>query len=125
MPGEIHRVLDLPLMTFDIPAEIDAMKSSEQWAASRRGAKTLAKNGDVRIVLVGLSRGLAIHEHRAEGPITVSVAEGAIRFKAGGEECTLTRGAILTLGHGITHELEALEDSAFVITVIQPHPQQG
>ncbi len=122
MPGETHRVLDLPLMTFDIPAEIAAMRASEQWKSSRRGAKTLAKNADVRMVLVGLSKGLAIHEHRAEGPITVSVAEGTIRFKAAGEERTLERGTILALGQGITHELEALEDSAFVVTVIQPHP---
>lgn len=125
MPGETHRVLDLPLMTFDIPAEIAQMRASEQWKASRRGAKTLAKNSDVRMVLVGLSAGLAIHEHRAEGPITVSIAEGKIRFKVGGEERILPRGTILTLGSGITHELEALEDSAFVVTVIQPRPAQG
>lgn len=121
MPDDTHRVLDLPLMTFDIPAEIAGMRASEQWKTSRRGAKTLAKNADVRIVLVGLSKGLAIHEHRAEGPITVSVAEGRIHFKVGGEERILARGALLTLGSGITHQLEALEDSAFVVTVIQPH----
>jgi quercetin dioxygenase-like cupin family protein len=32
-------------------------------------------------------------------------------------------GAILTLGNGITHEVEALEDSAFALTVIQPGRQ--
>lgn len=121
MPAETHRALDLPLMTFDIPAEIADMKASDQWKTARRGAKTLAKNGDVRMVLVGLSKGLAIHEHRAEGPITVSVAEGKLRFKVGDEERILERGALLTLGSGITHQLEALEDSAFVVTVIQPH----
>lgn len=121
MPGKTHDVLDKPMMTFDLPAEIAQLRASAQWKASQRGAKTLAKNADVRIVLVGLSKGLVVQEHHAEGPITVSVAEGAIRFTAGGEERTLARGALLSLGAGVAHQVEALEDSAFVVTVVQPH----
>lgn len=117
---EAHRTLDLPLMSFSIPGEIAAMKNGEQWTATRRGAKTLVKNDALRIVLVVLSAGMTIHEHHAEGPISVSVAEGAIRFEAEGRAQVLRSGDLLTLAAARPHEVEALEDSAFVLTVVQP-----
>jgi quercetin dioxygenase-like cupin family protein len=125
MPSEMHRVLDKPLMSFNIPHELREMRASEQWKTSHRGAKTLAKNEDVRVVLVALSKGMTVHEHQAEGAITVSVAEGSIRFIARGEERSLEQGALITLGAGIPHQVDALEDSAFVVTVIQPHHAHG
>lgn len=117
-----HRVLDVPLMAFDLTAEMEKLKAGAQWAHSRRAAITLIKSADLRIVLVLLARGIVIHEHQAEGPITVSAEAGSIRFRAGGEERILARGSLLTLHGRIPHEIEALEDeSAFVVTVVQPH----
>jgi quercetin dioxygenase-like cupin family protein len=116
-----HRVMNQPRMAFNIPNELREMKAGEQWRASQRGAKTLAKNDVLRIVLVALSKGMRLNEHKAEGAITVSVAEGTIRFTANGEDSSLEAGALLTLGGGIPHAVEALEESAFVVTVVQPH----
>lgn len=117
---ETPRPLDLPMMSFNIREEIASMKDGEQFKAARRGAKTLIKNDDLRMVLVLLSTGMVVHEHRAEGPITVSVAEGSIRFKAEAKEQILRSGDVLTLASAIPHQVEALEESAFVITVVQP-----
>ncbi len=116
-----HRLMNQPTMTFDIPKELREMKNGEQWRVSHRGAKTLVKNDAVRMVLVGLAKGMRLDEHKAEGAITVSVAEGSLRFTASGEDTVLSTGALLTLAGGIPHAVEALEDSAFVVTVIQPH----
>jgi quercetin dioxygenase-like cupin family protein len=115
------RALDAPTMSFDIDDEIAKIKAGDQWKAGTRTAITLVKNAALRIVLVAVHKGGTVHQHQAEGPITVAVAEGAIRFRARGEEHRLTRGALLTLGGGIPHEVEADEDSAFVVTVVQPH----
>ena len=46
-----------------------------------------------------------LKEHHAEGPITVEVLEGAIRFTARGEELDLRRGGLLALGEAIQHEV--------------------
>ena len=116
---EAHRRLDLAVMSFNIPEEIAAMKSSEQWSSTGRGAKTLVKNDDLRIVLVGLSAGKTIQEHRAEGAISVAVAQGAIRFTAEGKEQVLRSGGLLTLASALPHQVDALEDSAFVLTMVQ------
>ncbi len=116
-----HRVMNQPTMVFNIPNELREMKAGEQWKNSHRGAKTLIKNDALRIVLVALSKGMRLDEHKAEGAITVSVAEGSVRFTASGEDRVLATGAVLTLAGGIPHTVEALEESAFVVTVAQPH----
>ncbi len=118
---EAHRVLDAPVLSFNLDEEILRLRQGPQWEHSHHAAVTLVKNADVRIVLILLSKGLVMHEHHAEGPVTVSVAFGGIRFRARGEERVLQSGALLTLGGGIPHEVEAIEESAFVVTVVQPH----
>ena len=50
-------------------------------------------------------------EHQTEGPITVAVLEGAIRFKARGDERVLRCEGLLALGEAIQHEVEALEET--------------
>jgi len=79
----------------------------------------LVKTHAVTIVLVALHVGAILKEHHAEGPITVAVLEGTIRFKARGEERVLRRDGLLALGDAIQHEVEAREESAFVLTVNQ------
>jgi len=116
-----HRVMNQPAMRFNIPDELREMKSGEQWKISHRGAKTLVKNDALRVVLVALSKGLRLDEHKAEGAITVAIAEGSVRFSANGEESVLATGALLALAGGISHTVEALEECALVVTVAQPH----
>jgi quercetin dioxygenase-like cupin family protein len=94
-------------------------------ASSGRAAITLMKTPDFRIVLIALGLGKIMHEHRAEGPITLLVQQGAIRLTAAGAEHVLKRGGLLTLDRVVPHEVEALEESAFLLTIVQPrdpHP---
>lgn len=123
MADSEHRALDLPLMSFATEREIEKLKASAQWQRESRAALTLVKTHAVTIVLVALHAGAVLKEHHAEGPITVAVLEGAIRFKTSGDERVLRRGALLALGSAIQHEVEALEDSAFVLTVNQTAKQ--
>ena len=118
-----HRTLDQPLMSFATEQEIAKLKASDQWRRETRAAVTLVKTRAVTIVLLALHAGAILKEHHAEGPITVAVLEGAIRFKACGEERVLRRGGLLALGDAIQHEVEALDESAFVLTVNRPAKQ--
>jgi quercetin dioxygenase-like cupin family protein len=117
MADSEHRALDLPLVSFATEQEIAKLKSSDQWRRESRAALTLVKTPTVTIVLIALHNGAVLKEHHAGGPITVAVLEGAIRFKASGEERVLRRGGLLALGAALPHEVEALEESAFVLTV--------
>jgi len=112
--------LNQPMMAFAIAEEISKIKADQRSTNQGKRSAVLAKNQHVRIVLAVLSRGEALHEHETEGQITVTVVEGAIRFNALNQRVRLTAGGLLTLQPGIRHSVEALEDSAFVITVCAP-----
>jgi quercetin dioxygenase-like cupin family protein len=112
-----HRNLDRSLMAFSIADEISQIKGSKQWGASGKSSIALVKSEHMRIVLAVLAKGKGLEEHSAEGQISVAVVEGAIRFSALGEHSDLKAGGLVTLHGGISHSVEALEDSAFVITI--------
>ena len=112
--------LDQPLMAFAIAEEISKINADQRTTNQRKRSAVLAKNEHVRIVLAVLSRGEALQEHETEGQITVTVVQGAISFNALNERRNLGAGDLLTLQAGIRHSVEALEDSAFVITVCSP-----
>lgn len=115
-----HRVLDAPMMSFALDEEIAKLKQGHQWKIESRAAVTLVKNDALTIVLVVLHKGATLKEHHEKGPVTVTVLEGSIRFRASSDERMLARGALLTLTNPLPHDVEALEESAFVLTVIQP-----
>lgn len=112
--------LDQPMMTFAIAEEISKIKADQPLTNQGKRSAVLAKNEHVSIVLAVLARGEALQEHQTEGQITVTVVQGAIRFDALNERVRLNAGGLLTLRPGIRHSVEALEDSAFVITVCAP-----
>jgi quercetin dioxygenase-like cupin family protein len=112
--------LDQPMMAFAIAEEISKIKADQPSTNQGKRSAVLAKNEYVSIVLAVLARGEALQEHQTEGQITVTVVQGAIRFDALNERVRLNAGGLLTLRPGIRHSVEALEDSAFVITVCVP-----
>ena len=114
--------LDQPMMAFAIAEEISKIKADQPSRLTNQGKRSavLAKNEHVIIVMAMLARGEALQEHETEGQITVTVVQGAIRFDALKEQVRLNAGGLLTLRPGIRHSVEALEDSAFVITVCAP-----
>jgi quercetin dioxygenase-like cupin family protein len=112
--------LDQPMMAFAIAEEISKIKADQPSTNQGKRSAVLAKNEHVSIVLAVLARGEALQEHQTEGQITVTVVQGAIRFDALNERVRLNAGDLLTLRPGIRHSVEALEDSAFVITLCAP-----
>ena len=86
-------------------------------ARAGRSARTLVKDGPLRVTLVALSRGGELREHQADGPITVHVLSGQIRFRAGDDEWTLEGGDLLSLGAGVPHAVESASGGEFLVTV--------
>lgn len=82
-----------------------------------RSARTLVKDGPLRVTLVALASGGRLAPHHADGPITVHVLSGEIRFRAGEHEWQLARGDLLSLASGVEHEVESAEGGVFLLTV--------
>jgi quercetin dioxygenase-like cupin family protein len=86
-------------------------------ARSGRTARTLIKEGPLRVTLVALAPGGVLAEHQASGPISVQVLSGQIRFRVGEEEWMLEEGDLLSLGAAISHSVDAEQRSVFLLTM--------
>ena len=82
-----------------------------------RTARTLVKDGPLRVTLVALGPGGALAAHEANGPITVQVLSGRVAFRVGEDVQTLEEGDLLSLGGGITHSVASEGGGVFLLTV--------
>jgi len=119
--------LDAPLLTFDLPALLEKIKSETDWLKHERNSMTLHKSPGLRIILVAMHEGTSIPGHTAAYPFSLQVVAGSIRFTAGKNTATLRCGELLTLHAGIPHDLVALEQAAFLLTLAagNDHPAQS
>ncbi|MEO7142820.1 MAG: hypothetical protein ABI165_04885 [Bryobacteraceae bacterium] len=103
-------------LEFDLKAQIEQMKSEPAWQ-NGRNAKTLVKYPNFRIVLMLVKAKMRIEEHHADGRISVQTIAGHIRMRVAGKDFDLPVGHLLALDHEVRHDVEALEDSAFLLTI--------
>lgn len=109
-----------PLLTFDLAAELERLRREESWRRNGRNAKTLVKEPDFRVVLVALQAGARLEEHRAPGRISIHTVQGHVRVRVEEQLVDLPSGHMLTLEQNIAHDVEAPEESAFLLTIAWP-----
>jgi quercetin dioxygenase-like cupin family protein len=108
-----------PFLEFDLARELDQLHCEPE-PASGQNAKTLVKYDDFRIVLTALRAHTRIPGHGTGGRISVQTVRGHIRVRALGRTFDLPAGGLLALDQNVSHDLEALEDSAFLLTIAWP-----
>jgi quercetin dioxygenase-like cupin family protein len=121
---ELHRrphaaPMAAPFLEFDLPAELHRLRAETTWNTGQN-AKTLIKYGDFRVVLTALQANARMPEHKTDGRISVQVLSGHIQLKASGRTFSLRPGGLLALDRGVPHDVEALEESAFLLTIAWP-----
>lgn len=87
--------------------------------STTRVARTLIKDGAVRVVVIGIRPGGALAEHKAEGPITIQVLEGSLELEAEGKRTPLGVGMLLHLGGGVPHAVRSAQGAFFLLTIVQ------
>jgi quercetin dioxygenase-like cupin family protein len=96
----------------------------EKASRAGRNAKTLVKHADFRLVLTVLKSKNRIQGHKASGRISIQTIRGHIRMHVSRSETMetidLPAGHVLALDRGVHHDVEALVDSAFLLTVAWP-----
>lgn len=106
-------------LEFDLAREIDELTREPGWATGQN-AKTLAKYDDFRVVLTALRARARMPGHRTEGRITIHTVRGHLQVRAEGRTFDLPLGSLLVLDRGLSHDVEALEDSALLLTIAWP-----
>jgi quercetin dioxygenase-like cupin family protein len=96
--------------------EIADSDGKKPWSAGIF-ARVLAKKPDFRVVLISMETAARLKEHRVDGTSSVQVLKGSIRYSTGGHSYDLQAGTLITLGASIGHEVESLDESAFLLTI--------
>ena len=87
-------------------------------ASSGRSAHTLSGGHDhvLRQTVVALRAGSSLHEHESPGEATLQVLHGHVTLVAGDQRADGTTGDLMPIPDA-RHSLEAVEDSAILLTV--------
>jgi quercetin dioxygenase-like cupin family protein len=101
------------------------VRQAETTWSKGQNAGTLVKYADLRVVMTALQAKERIPEHKTEGRISIHVVSGHIQVRAPGRTFNLRNGGLLALDRGVPHEVEALEESAFVLTIAWPQKESG
>lgn len=106
-------------LEFDLPREIEQLHHEPEWSTGQN-ARTLVKYDDFRIVLTALRAHARMPGHQTEGRISIQTVHGHIQVRAEGRTFDLPAGRLLTLDRGLPHDVEAVEDSALLLTIAWP-----
>ncbi len=113
----INRPLAGGSLRFRLEEQIQQITATGLPARQGRSARTLIKDGPLRVTLIVLGPGESIPEHQADGPITVAPITGEIAFHADGATEVLRPGDLLALGPGIRHAVDSTTGGAFLLTI--------
>ncbi len=91
----------------------------ELLARTGRTARTLVKQGALRVTLLVLAPGGDLASHHADGPVTIHVIDGAIALKVPDAVRQLEAGDLAALPPGVTHAVNSTNGATFVLTVLQ------
>jgi len=116
----LERSLQGPHLSFHLGAEADRLRRERPWKEHGHNAITLAKHPDLCLVLEVLRAGTRIPTREPQERLSLEVLSGRIRLQAGGRTIELPQGHLVVLDRAVAHEIEAVEDSAFLLTVGQP-----
>jgi quercetin dioxygenase-like cupin family protein len=110
-----HHVSD-PLIAIDCVAELATLRGSEAYATADHAAHTIAKQPGIRVVLIALKSGGRMNEHHADPPITLHGLQGNLNLAVGDQTVRVTPGVPVTVAQGMPHSVEAIDESAFLLT---------
>ena len=104
-----------PFLELDLLREVAQLRQEPEWG-SGQNARTLVKYDDLRVVLTTLAAGARLPGHSTRGRITIHALSGHLRVRTTERTFDLPAGRLLALDQDVPHDVEALEESAFLLT---------
>ena len=83
-----------------------------------RSARTLVKEGALRVTLIAISANGVLPAHSTSGPISIQLVEGDITVVAAGREYDLASRDLLVLAANVEHSARSRAGGAFLLTVV-------
>jgi quercetin dioxygenase-like cupin family protein len=124
-PSALARSLARPDAQFDLKSEIEKLRQTESWKRTGHNARELVKYSDLRISLILLKAGTHVKGHKAEARVSVHTVLGEIRLHLQKKTVDLPAGQLLVLDRGVSHDVEAMNESAFLLSISWPGDAEG
>ncbi len=83
-----------------------------------RTARTLVKEGPLRLTMIAIAAGGDLPAHSTDGPVSIHVLQGEVRFEALGEEYPLATGDVLVFAPSVEHSARSEVGCLFLLTVV-------
>jgi quercetin dioxygenase-like cupin family protein len=115
--ARLDRPATVPLLHVGLAEQLARLKQESTWRTSGRNAITLTKEPTLRVVLLLLGKGTKMPEHQAAGPLTLHVLSGSVALRTGVSTVEIGAGELIALESATEHELEALDESACLLTL--------
>ena len=113
--------LTAPMLTFNLTAEMERLRRQEHWVKDGRISETLVKYSDFRIVLILMKTGTMMQEHKADARISIQGLIGRVMVQLPEKTVQISSGDLLVLEKCLPHDVRAVEDSAFLLSISWPH----
>lgn len=110
-------------LSFNLACEIESLHANPDWDTKGISRKAIVRYPDFHLTLIAMKANSRIEEHHNPGRISVQTLVGHIRMRAAGRTFDLPKGQVLVLDRAVRHDVEALEESVFLLTAAVPGPQ--
>jgi quercetin dioxygenase-like cupin family protein len=119
--SSMHRTLDGDVLIHHLTADARTIDPA-LLARTGRTARTLVKEGPLRLVLVAMTAGAELPRHRADGPVTIQVLEGDVCVTIVAREYPLAVGDVLVLTAEVEHAARSTTGALLLLTVVHVAP---
>lgn len=111
------RHLEDSIIVLDLESQLKEIKLEEAMQRNGHSARTLVKYPNFRIVLIAMKKGTHIPKHNADRELSIQVLQGHVRLHIARRAVDLAAGHLVALDQGLPHDVEAMEESAFLLSI--------
>jgi quercetin dioxygenase-like cupin family protein len=111
-----------PVQSLNLLATARELCAEKAYERDGHAARTLVRAGDIRVVIVAMRRGSIIQEHRARATGSLQALTGLLRVRLEERQVDLVAGQLLVLDANAQHEVTALDESVFLLTLGRHDP---
>lgn len=119
--SSMHRTISGDILVQHLGSDA-LMIDSTLLATQGRSARTLVKEGALRLTLIGLAAGGILPPHSTDNPVSIHVLDGDVMFYALDKEYPLSAGDVLIFAARVEHAARSAGGALFLLTVAHTSP---
>jgi quercetin dioxygenase-like cupin family protein len=122
--SSMRRILNAEVLVHHLTQD-ERMLDPELLARHGRTARTIVKEGPLRLTIMGIAAGGVLPTHSTDAHVTIHMLEGEVTFSARGREYALTVGDVLVFARDVEHEARSAKGGVFLLTVLYMGPESA